>query len=146
MAEPFKLQPVLNYRRSLEDQAQQKLAESLNLQRQLEERAVVQCSELAAYDEELKSRQKYGVDAAELMLYEERIAHGRRQIRRIQEQLTVLEERIAAEREKLLEASRERQIMEKLKEKQNSAYRREQDRKERTLLDEISLRNRGERS
>lgn len=146
MAEPFKLQPVLNYRRSLEDQAQQKLAESLQQQRDLEERIGAQHSELADCDAELKRRQQQGLDVAELRLYEDRIAYSRGQIRQLQKQLEILQRRIGQERASLLEAARERQIMEKLKDKQDSAFRREQERKERVLLDEISLRNRGERS
>ncbi len=146
MAAPFKLQSVLNYRQILEDQAQQALGKTLQRQANIEAE-LSRCQEqLQVYDTQVQQRQQEGLTIAELEMFETRIAHFRNLIHQYRRQLEDLEGQIAAEREALLKAARERQVMEKLKEKQEAEYRRELDRKERALLDEISLRPKGESS
>ncbi len=146
MAGKFKLQSVLNYRQSLEDQAQQVLTASLQRQNELEASLQQQQHNLQQYDRELKQRQEQGLTVAEIDLYESQIQHCRRMIEDLQGRLLQLERRIAVERTELLHAARERQVMEKLKEKQEAAYQQELSRKERVMLDEISLRNKGNKS
>ncbi len=144
MAQGFKLQSVLNYRQSLEDQAQQALAESLEQQHVLTAQIEAQHQELRHQDQLLKRQQEQGMTVAEMLLFENRIAYCRRRCDELQQQRLDLQERIEQQRQQLLQAARERQVMEKLKEKQQAAYRQELERKERAELDEISLRSRGE--
>ena len=118
MAGKFKLQSVLNYRQSLEGQAQQVLAASLQQQNDLETQLLQQQKNLQQHDGELKKRQEEGLTVAEIDLYESQIQHCRRLIEEIQIRLQRLERQIVSERESLLHAARERQVMEKLKEKQ----------------------------
>jgi len=146
MAGKFKLQSVLNYRQSLEDQAQQLLAVSLQKQNELEAKLQQQQQNLQQHDSELKERQKEGLTVAEIDLYESQIQHCRRLIENLQGHLQQLEQQIVSERADLLHAARERQVMEKLKDKQETEYRQELSRKERVMLDEISLRNKGNNS
>jgi len=146
MAGKFKLQSVLKYRQSLEDQAQQVLTASLQRQNELEANLQQQRDNLQQHDRELKQRQEQGLTVAEIDLYESQIQHCRRLIEDLQGRLLQLERRIVAERTELLHAARERQVMEKLKDKQEAAYRQELSRKERVMLDEISLRNKGNNS
>lgn len=141
MAERFKLQSVLNYRQSLEDQAQQQLAATQQQRRDTQERIQEQQQAMQSYDRELRQRQQEGLTVAEMELFESRIQDSRRQIEAFRQQLHVLDRRIADQRKHLLEAARERQVMEKLRDKQNAEYEREVSRKERAVLDEISLRN-----
>ncbi len=143
MAGKFKLQSVLNYRQSLEGQAQQVLATSLQRQNDLENQLQMQQGNLQKHDTELKDRQKDGLTVAEIDLYESQIGHCRLLIEDIQLQLKRLEQQIASEREELLHVARERQVLEKLKDKQDAEYRQELSRKEREILDEISLRSKG---
>jgi len=79
-------------------------------------------------------------------LYESQIQHHRRLIEDIQNQLHRLDQQIDFERKELLHAARERQVMEKLKDKQEAEYQQELSRKERAMLDEISLRSKGQDS
>lgn len=144
MAGKFKLQPVLNYRQSLEDQAQQALAASLQLRGELENRLLKEQEQLGQNDAELKQRQKKGMTIAEIDLFEAQIGHHRRVISQLREGLGQLEEKILAQREVLFEAARNREIMEKLKARKVAEQRRELDRRERAMLDEISLRGKGE--
>ena len=143
MAEKFKLQVVLNYRQQLEDQAQQVLTSSLHQQSELNGELQHHQLILQRHDDELRQRQQEGLTVAEMDLYESQIQHYHRLIEEIQEKLLQLEQQIVAERMELLHAARERQVLEKLKDKQDTAYQQELSRKERVMLDEISLRNKG---
>lgn len=145
MALGFKLQSVLNYRQSLEDQAQQVLAESQQQQSELTAQIDEQQLELQQQDLLLRKRQQDGMTIAEIELYETRIHYCRQRCAELHRQKLELQELIEQQRQQLLQAARERQIMEKLKEKQQAEFRRELERKERAALDEISLRNRGEK-
>ena len=146
MSKKFKLQSVLNYRQSLEDQAQQQLAASLQRKGALEVELQRQHDALQQHDAELKERQQAGLTVAEIELFETQIQHCRRLIEHLQEQLQRLDRQIVGEREELLNAARDKQVMEKLKDKQEAEYRKELSRKERQILDEISLRNKGDRT
>ncbi len=140
----FKLQSVLNYRQSLEDQAQQVLAASLQRRSEFEAELQRQRQLLTEHDAELKERQQDGLTVAEIDLFENQIQHCRRLIEQFQQQLALLERQIVGEREELLSMARDRQVMGKLKDKQEAAFRKELSRKEREILDEISLRNKGD--
>lgn len=141
MAKKFKLQTVLNYRQTLENQAQQQLAGSLQRQSLLQAELEQQRTAAQQLDAELKERQQQGLSIAEIDLFESQIQHHQRLISDLEESLVRLEKQILAERHELLGAARDKQVMEKLKEKQEAEYRRELQRKERELLDEVSLRN-----
>ncbi|MBW6508741.1 MAG: flagellar export protein FliJ [Desulfuromonadales bacterium] len=143
MAKKFKLQSVLNYRTTLEEQAQQALALSHQQQQELIAALATRQEELNAQDQALKQRQEEGLTIAEIDLYENRISHCRRRSAQLQTQLAVLEKKIVRQRETLLQTARDRQVMDKLKERQEAEFRREQERKERIQLDEISLRHKG---
>ena len=144
MAKQFKLQSVLNYRQLLENQAQQALAASMQRKTDLEAELQQQQQSLAQHDAELKQRQQEGLTIAEIDLFENRIQHARRIMAQLQQQLQQLELQIDRERQELLGAARDRQVIEKLKEKQDAEFRKEMNRKEREMLDEISLRNKGD--
>ncbi len=143
MAGKFKLQSVLNYRQSLEDQAQQILSASVQMRAELEAQLQQQRRNLQHHDSELKQRQQEGLSVAEMDLFESQIQHCRRLMADLQKRLETLDGRIVAERESLLQAARDRQVMEKLKDKQEAEYLQELSRKERAMLDEISLRTKG---
>ena len=146
MAKKFKLQTVLNYRQSLEDQAQQILAASLQRKNELDTEIQRQQSALQQHDSDLKQRQQEGLTIAEIELFETPIQHCRCMMKQLRQQLDGLERQIISEREELLKAARDKQVMEKLKDKQEAEYRKELSRKEREILDEISLRSKGDRT
>lgn len=143
MAKQFKLQSVLNYRTTLEEQAQQALALSRQHYLELTAAITAQQQELNEQDQVLKQRQEQGLTIAEIDIYESRINHCRNRSVQLHKQLVMLEQKIAKQREALLKAARDRQVMDKLKERQDAEFRREQERKERIQLDEISLRSKG---
>ncbi len=141
MAKKFKLDSVLKYRNTLEDQAQQALAISVQKQRELLAGMDELQKELQEQDRQLKLRQQEGLTIAEIDLYEGRIGHCRRRCAELKAELQQLEQQILNQRESLLQAARDREVLDKLKERQEAEFRQDQDRKERTQMDEISLRN-----
>ena len=102
MAKKFKLQSVLNYRQSLECQAQQQLTASLQHKSELEVELLRQQEKLQQHDAELQQRQQDGLTIAEMELFEVPIQHCRRVIAQLQQQVTQLERQIIGEREELL--------------------------------------------
>jgi flagellar FliJ protein len=143
MAEKFKLQALLKYRKILEEQAQQRLAELMSVESGLKTKQVEASRHLAALSDQLGRKQQQGLTILELRLYEDQIDHHRQQTEHLRKQLEELKEQLDERRHELLVAARERKIIEKLKEKQLAEYLRKLDRKERIMLDEISLRQRG---
>lgn len=143
MAKKFKLNSVLSYRTTLEEQAQHALAKSVQKQRDLVAAIDEQQKELQEQDRQLRLRQQDGLTIAEISLYEGRIHHCRRRCSELKTELEGVEQKILEQRDNLLRAARDRQILDKLKERQDAEFRHEQERKERVQLDEISLRNKG---
>ena len=144
MAENFKLQTVLKYRKTLEEQAQQRLAEFLAVESALRVKQEETNAHLKRLNGQLLEKQKQGLSILELRLYEDQIDHHRQQHEQRQQQLAEMQVLLNERRQELLVAARERKIIEKLKEKQLAEYLRNLDRKERIMLDEISLRQKGE--
>jgi len=143
MAVKFKLQAVLKYRKTLEEQAQQRLAELLSAEAQILQQLTEGRTAFDALSARLQEKQRTGLPVLELQLYEEQIFHHRRRSEQLQQQLNELKGLLDERRRELLVAARETKIIEKLKEKQLAEYLRNLDRKERLMLDEISLRQKG---
>jgi flagellar FliJ protein len=143
MAEKFKLQAVLKYRKTLEEQAQQKLAELLSVDSALRVKQEKTQTQLEILSTQVLEKNQQGLSILELQLYEDQIGHHRQQQEYLQKQRVELDSLINERRHDLLVAARERKIIEKLKEKQLAEYLSKLDRKERIMLDEISLRQNG---
>ena len=139
MSGKFKLKAVLKYRKTLEEQAQQRLAEILGVESALQIKQGEINGHLEALTAQLLQKQRQGLPILELCLYEDQIDHHRQQQEHLLQQLEEIKCLVNERRQELLVAARERKILETLKEKQLAEYLRKLDRKERTMLDEISL-------
>src|SRR5690554_3257048 len=120
----FKLESVLNYRRILENQAQQKLAEAFDREAALIAEINREEEELHQLYSEREERQQVGMTVHEMQLYENRISHQVQQLAALVDALELCRDAIAACREKLCEASREKKLMEKVKEKHLQEHHR----------------------
>lgn len=143
MAEKFKLQAVLKYRKTLEEQAQQRLAELLSVESGLRLKQAEVSGHLKTLAAQLLQKQQRGLSILELRLFEDQLDHHRQQGDHLQMQLKEMKQQLNDRRQDLLVAARECKIIEKLKEKQLAESLRDLDRKERIMLDEISLRPKG---
>ncbi len=135
----FKLQPVLNYRQRLEDQAKQELGRLLGEENALYQLIAAEEQDLHALYATRERRQSEGMSVDELLLYQNRISHKVAQLAELAGKMDRLQDRICRQRDGLLEASRDKKLLEKLKERKADEYRREVNRRETIVLDEIAV-------
>ena len=136
---PFSLDTVLKYRVQLEKiaknrlyAAEKKRAEALL---QLQQKETV-CKTLI---NDLARLQSQGIDVVEMIRYEERIDVEKNELDILRITLAEKEEKVLRERENTIKRSKDRKVMEKLKEKQNAAWQHYLNKKEAALLDEIAV-------
>lgn len=136
---PFKLQVVLEQRQRLEDQAQRTLSEALQHEREIMNRMSTETCEMAEVCRDYEDRQAVGMQSHEFELYENRISHTRQILTRLDQQLGEARSWVLQCREKLGEASRDKKLLEKLKEKKLEEIKKELNRREMIQVDEVSI-------
>jgi len=136
---PFSMQPVLRYRKQLEDEArlaffasQEKEQELADLVHHLEEN-------LQRLVRELERLKQEGTTIDILLLYENRIGVEREMLAKRREELARQHEQVERRRKRLLHTRQEKKALEQLKERQNRAYKQYKDRREAAMLDEIAV-------
>jgi flagellar FliJ protein len=135
----FKLDFLITLRRRREEEAAVRLARRNASIRELEGRIVSMENDRSRLSEELSERGKAGlVTPALLSLYSEYQAKLLQDIRRSDELLTVSRREQTKEQAALRKAVMERQLMERIREKQAAAFRAEELRKEQNVLEEMA--------
>ncbi len=87
----------------------------------------------------LAQRQTRGMPVDELIRYEEHILFIKGQMSELEGEITDAEELVVKARSHVLGKSKEKQIMEKLRDQQNLAWKLHLDKKETAQLDEIAV-------
>lgn len=136
---PFSLETVLAYRKRLADMAQQRFLEACRVHRQVEERLAEEHELLRQLSEESERRQRQGMGITDLIRFEERILQVKANIAAIAKNLEEKARQVASEQQQLARRVKERQIMERLKERQNRAWAIHMEKKETAMLDEIAI-------
>ncbi|HDP80388.1 MAG TPA: flagellar export protein FliJ [Spirochaetes bacterium] len=119
----FRLQALLDIREAKEKEVQNELSRVVALQNR--ERAVQEeyrgrlAEQRGKYAERLRGG---GFAPSDIMMYERYIEFAHRVIERQQEKIEAMEPEIKKVRERLVEAARERRVVEKLKEKKWNEY------------------------
>ncbi len=134
----FKLQPVLHHRQKKEDILKKELAEAKSLFEK--ERAVLDrlTSKLSDIQAELRHKQQSSFTASEAASYSTYLTRVEREIDVQTIKLTDIAVEVKRAQGRLIEASRDKKIMEKLQEKKYEEYKVEADKAEQTLIDEIA--------
>ena len=136
---PFSMEPVLRYRKQLEDEARQKLfisrRKEAEISRQLKDAQQI-VTDLYG---NLEREKREGTTADRLLLYENRILLEQENVQDLQKQLARQQQEVARRRRRLLHAGQEKKALEKLKEKQNIAYKQFREHQEAAMLDEIAV-------
>ncbi len=133
----FKLQPMLNIKKQMEDSIKTKLGEAIQV---LEAEKIIL--------EELKNQKKKcmsevstkvsgGVTIDKLRNYNAYISFIKQKIINQSERVKSAGQIVDKYREELIEAVKERKMLETLKEKQYSEYLKEEHKKEQKLIDEV---------
>lgn len=136
---PFSLDTVLKYRKRLEDIAKNRLHEAQTARQMVQDRLAAEEQEYAGLLATLDRRQFEGIDILELIRYEEQIMFSKNRIAAIRKTLDDKTARVVEARELLIRRSKERNVMEKLKTRQNQAWQNYLDKKEAAMLDEIAV-------
>jgi len=140
----FEMHQVLSYRTELEKLRKQDFAaakQDLDVACDHLEQERQEAEELA---KEFSGRQQQIDTVFEMQLYADFFARKREEIKEHQRRVEALDRVLEDRRDELIQATKEKKDMERLKEKQEEAFRREQAYKEGLLLDEIATQKKGQ--
>lgn len=140
----FEMQQVLNYRVELEKMRKLEFAaarQDLDAASDLLEQEKNEAAKLA---EEFNGRQKQIDSIFEMRLYADFFARKRDEIKEQQRRVQALDRVLEERRNELVRATKEKKVMEQLKEKQKEAFLKEQAHKEGQLLDEIATQKKNQ--
>ncbi len=140
---PFKLQSILDHRTTVKNIAQQELYQTIDEEIKLEETLLSAKKTIETLCAELECHQKEGITSHELSLFEKHCEHKEYIIQQLEKALIDTREKIAEQRRVLIEANRDKKLIEKLKEKQTKQYKHILRKKEDSETDEISVQIHG---
>jgi flagellar FliJ protein len=135
-----KLEAVLRQRKRREEEVQEKFIEMKRDLSRAEDQLLHLHKEFEAALKELAEEQVKGIAPGELDLYYRFI---KQQYDRLEERRKVvrqLSDQCEKKRQDLLEATREKKVVEKIEEKRKDVYLKDLEKKERDLLDELAGR------
>lgn len=136
---PFGLQTVLDYRKRLEDTAQHRLFEARKVYETIQAKLAAEKELYLSLLQTKEQMERKGIEITELIRYEDKIESVQTNIGAIKKNLAEKEKLVDQAQQLLLHRSKERQIMERLKEEQNRAWKNYLDKKEAAMLDEIAI-------
>jgi flagellar FliJ protein len=135
----FKLDPVLNYRKMLENVESRKLSEVQSEKKKLLDSIDDTRKRLEAYYENLEKRRSEGILVQELMLFEGQVQHHLELLEDLTEKLQEMEKRVEERRQTLKEASRNKKLLKNLKDKFIEKEKEQLQKKEQAEIDEIAV-------
>ncbi len=138
---PFRLQKVLDYRQRLEDLGRIALAEALEQESRLLQQLEAGQQELGALYAEIEDHKREGIAPHELQLYEAHCSRKVAALAALAEQLDSARRQVLARREALCEASRDKKLLETVKERKQEETRLEEHRRDAINLDEIAIQS-----
>ncbi len=139
MAFRFRLQAVLDHRTHLEELALHEFARRLKAQRECEEHIAWLEAEHRRARAKINDMDVEGMSAPEFQLANEYATVLRLQVIREQSRLPLLEAETEKARQKLMEARKNRLVLETLKERYRRRYQYEQLKAEQRMIDEAAV-------
>lgn len=137
MAFSFRLQSLLNYRRSLEDLAQIRLTERLQTLALQEDRIRHLNQVREAGQQIFRQKTEEPARVNELFFYLDFQERSYEQLQGLEEGREKLRGEVQRERERLLALTKDRKILEKLKERQQRVFWKDLDWKERKQIEDL---------
>jgi len=132
----FKFQALLNWKKNLEELSQMRLAEKLKQLRAEEEEIQRLITHRSAYGQELKEKSVQGLKVGEYLSYQDYFEKSYEDLLCREERKMMTLREIEAEREKLLAFTKQRKILEKLKENRLKKFSYQLEREDRLRNDE----------
>lgn len=139
----FELHQVLNYRTNLERLRKQEFAAARQDLDRASDALDRQRTEAAALARDFAERNGQLNSVVELQLYADFFTRKREEIRQQQERVTALDRVLENRRDELVQATKDKKVLEALKEKKTQQFRQELQRKERDFLDETAVQKKG---
>jgi len=136
---PFSMQAVVKYRQQLEDSARQAMYHALETEARLQEALFQTEKVLTELYVDLQRDQEQGTTVDRLRLFESRIDLVRRELETRQNELAKQQALVAKRRQMLVKRSKDKKIIEKLREQQNAAYAKFMEKKQLAVLDEVAV-------
>ena len=136
----FNLQVLLDYRKRIEEGFQIELS---LIQRELENARQALLSsqqEKTHYEEELAEREAREVNLQESILYRDYLRGIRKKIQEQRDRVASIKIEFDKKQEELLAATKNRNVLEKVKEKHAKEFIQELEKKERAFVDEVGIR------
>ena len=135
----FPLQALLNWKRSLEEYSQLKLAEMATRLKAQEEEIEKLTLKRLSYEQKLEEKAGQGILAGEFSLYRQFGEESRKELLSQEERKRNILQEMDRERGKLLALTKEKKILERLKEKQFQKISYETGRADQKAIDEITI-------
>jgi flagellar FliJ protein len=135
----FTLQNVLDYRKILEENIQREMVVLKNSKN--EEKRILEkiYNKLERYENELKWTSKKSKKASVIFSYLKYIEYISSEFENQKIKLLTIEEKIKNKRRELLDARKNKKVLEELKSKERFKYNQKKERKEQEFLDDISI-------
>lgn len=135
----FDLQQVLNYRRQREESKEFEFAEARRVMQQEEARLAFFKDRRDRYQRELVERQKQGVTPAEVAIYNAYRLFIEEKIENQMEAVETARKQLEKKTEELMEARKDRKILDRLRSRKHDAYLIDSRRREMKQLDELAI-------
>ncbi|MFH1033270.1 MAG: flagellar export protein FliJ [Pseudomonadota bacterium] len=135
----FRLQTVLDHRHHLEDLAFAQFAHFQKVQQQCELHLAWLGDEMTRARFDLAGREQAGMPAKDFILANEYVTVLRLQVLREQARLPMLKAQTEEARLKLVEATKDRKVLESLRDTHRADYDRQELLAEQRLLDEVAV-------
>jgi flagellar FliJ protein len=134
----FPLQALLNWKRSLEEHSQMRLAEIITRLRAQEQEIESLTLKRLSYEQKLKEKSHQGIRGEEYILYKEFTEDSRRDLLSKEEKKRRTLQEIDKERKKLIALTKEKKILEKLREKQFKNFINQEEKTQQKQDDEMA--------
>ena len=139
----FKLEQVLNYRCEMEKMRKQEFASAKRDFEHADDRLRRENERVANLSEEFCNRQGELESIQEIRMYVDFFARKRVDIKNQKEQLDLLGNIVNDRRDFLLDATKDKKVLESLKEKKAKEFKLIVEQKEQMFMDEISIQKMG---
>ncbi len=139
--EKFKLQTVLDYRQRLEGLAQQAHAEAIAREAQLAAQLGEKRQGLNALQQEFDERQRQGIDPQEFPLYRNHIGQLKEELQAVIRSWEAAKRAVVEKRTLLCKAGRDKELLERLRQKHLQEQKTLAAQKEAIFLDEIAVQH-----
>jgi flagellar protein FliJ len=135
----FELESLLTWKINLEELAQMRLADRVAALRVQEDTIRCLAESRRTHGEDFRRRQKEGLRPGEYLLYSQFMEGSYRSLQVLEEQKKDLVRAVDEERDRLLIVTREKKILERLKEKKHRAFVTLVAKQEQNVLDERTV-------